>query len=239
MIRTYEILRIVKGNEYPIKVFLEQMGYSNRRLMGTAVDLRQVSDLEVHAVSALGFKSVALEPVVSSDGTYATVVVPDSAQMRLGPWGIRLTGVLNGRKIASAERHVFDLVQWNGQSYIPPLQVDGEGSYMLNMRFIPVDIDMSGDYGQMPGWIGFATFEEHAVSEIDLSGLTPVPNVRGSHHASNEVEGARLVVVASTDSTLSFSFGGIVTDLDFDDYDGYRYYYTDPQAVATLDFVAS
>jgi len=238
MIKTYEILRIVKGNEYPIKVFLEQMGYNNRRLTGTAVDLRQVEDLYVQAVSCLGYKSVSLESTVSPEGNYVTIIIPDSAQMRMGPWGVRMTGVLNGWKIASAERHVFDIVQYNGQTYLPPIVADGEGCYMLNMKFEFVDNPYDGEGGSpsssdYEGYIGFATFNPSDVSTIDLSSLEHKTNVLNTWNITNATYGARLVVVVKEAVDLSFTNSGLNAVLSSTTYNNRKYYYTDPlQAVS-------
>lgn len=226
MEKLQEVLRIVQGNEYPIKIFLEKMGYSGNALRATAIDLRMVDDLAVSAVHHCGF-NVPLEFSVVGSGKYLTVTIPDDKKMRFGAWGIRLTGRYDGLRIASAERHVFDIVKWNGESYVPPLLVDGEGSYLLNMKFVPMGIETGNTDRQIAGRIGFAVFDD--VSQIDVDSLPSVPNVCGDHTVVNSTNGARMVVVVPINTSLSFTFGGIPVDMDYDEDSSYGYYYTDPQ----------
>lgn len=229
-----EVLRIVRGNQYPIRIYLEQMGYGSNRLRSTAVDLRQVDDLEVHAVSHIGFRRVSLETDLAVDGTYVTVTIP--ADLRFGAWGIRLRGVMEGRKITSAERHVFDIVKWNDESYVPPLLIDGAGSYLLNMKFVPMGIDASPDSDtSVSGLIGYATFDVTDgvadLSSIDLSTLTQVSNIRGERTWTNDTYGARFVVVTDYPGTLTFQIAGLPASLSSESYGGRKYYYTDDRLV--------
>ena len=213
--------KIVRGNQYPIKVFVEKMGYDGDKLKGVAVDVRTIENLKVYAVRSGG--CVPLDVEVASGGEYITVTIPACCRMRLGRWGIRLTGKLDGRMIAPAERCVFTLVKWNGKDYVPPKIVDGEGSYYINLKFAPGDSNVTPDSDA--GWTGFATFDE--VSEIDLSNLQQVEDVRTSRTISNDTLGARFVVVTSSDASLAFLFGGLEAELDSSVYNGHKYYYTD------------
>lgn len=219
-----EVFKIVGGNEYPIKVFLEKMGYQGGELVGTLVDLREVGELKIFAVR--GCQRVDLSTKISNDGSYATIVIPRKRCMCFGRWGILLTGTLNGNRIVSAERHVFTLVRWNGQDYVPPTLVDGEGSHLYNLKFAPADSDVS-PLGPVPGWVGFAEFEEGNVSEIDVNDLQQVPNLCVTHILNNTTYGARFVAVTDVDVNLSFTFAGVEANLSADeDNRGRRYYYT-------------
>ena len=237
MEKLQEVLRIVQGNEYPIKIFLEKMGYSGNALRATAIDLRMVDDLAVSAVHHCGF-NVPLEYELASDGSYVTVIIPDDKKMRFGAWGVRLTGEYDGLRIASAERHVFDIVKWNGESYVPPLLVDGEGSYLLNMKFVPMGIDASSDDDTpsgIAGMIGFATFDVTGgvpdLASIDTSALTQLSNIKGERTWTNSTYGARFVVVTDYMGSLSFQIAGLPASLASGTYNGRKYYYTDDRLV--------
>lgn len=226
------LIRIVKGNEYPFKIYVESMGYVNgTTLRGTAVDLRTVDNLKVTAVHMYCRKE--LTPTVASDGSYLTVAIPPDCCMPLGNWGIRITGEINGLKVASAERAVFSLVKWNGQDYVPSTIIDGEGSYVLNMKFSAGDseytpVDPTGDYA---GWIGYAVFDivndEPNYAQINLSALTHLDNIKTTRDWTNSIYGARFVVVTPYTGTLSFTSNGLPMLLKSSTYGGNRYYYTE------------
>ena len=219
-----EVFKIVRGNPYPIKVFVEKMGYDGNKLKAEAVDVRTIEGLKVYAVG--GGRYYQLDAKVASGGEYVTVAIPAKCCMRLGRYGIRLTGELDGRRIVSAERRVFVLVRWNGQDYVPPKIVDGESSYYINLKFAPGDSDVS-PLGPVPGWVGFAEFEEGNVSEIDVNDLQQVPNLCVTHILNNKTYGARFVAVTDVDVNLSFTFAGVEANLRADeDNRGRRYYYT-------------
>ena len=226
------LIRIVKGNEYPFKIYVESMGYVNgTTLRGTAVDLRTVDNLKVTAVHMYCRKE--LTPTVASDGSYLTVAIPPDCCMPLGNWGIRITGEINGLKVASAERAVFSLVKWNGQDYVPPTIIDGEGSYVLNMKFSAGDseytpVDPTGDYA---GWIGYAVFDivdnEPDYSQIDLDDLTYLDNIKITRDWTNSINRARFLVVTPYTGTLLFTSNGFPLELAMATHDGKRYYYTE------------
>lgn len=223
MEKLQEVLRIVQGNEYPIKIFLEKMVYSGNALHATAIDLRMVEDIAVGAVNRCGF-SVPLNAYVSDDGSYVTVLIPDNKKMRIGPWGIRLTGVYDGLRIASAERHVFDIVKWNGESYVPPLLVDGEGSYLLNMKFVPGDADAIPS-SKAAGWIGFAQFAN--ISDLNVeTELQHQSDLLGTYALENTVNGAHFVVACEPSLSLSILFGGLEIEPTVSEGSDYKYYYT-------------
>lgn len=204
------LIRIVKGNEYPFKIYMESMGYVNgTTLRGTAVDLRTVDNLKVTAVHMYCRKE--LTHVVADDGSYLTAVIPPDCCMPLGNWGIRITGEINGLKVASAERAVFSLVKWNGQDYVPPTIMDGEGSYVLNMKFGAGDseytpVDPTGDYA---GWIGFTEFDTIADIDLSDSGLSEVNDVRGNRTLTNSSSSNKFLVVTNEPHTLTITFAGI------------------------------
>lgn len=217
-----EVFKIVRGNPYPINVYVEKMGYEGDKLKAHAVDVRTIEDLKVYAVG--GGRYYQLDAKVASGGEYVTVAIPTNCCIRLGRYGIRLTGKLDGRRIVSAERRVFTLVKWNGRDYVPPKIVDGEGSYYINLKFAPGDSDVTPS-SKVSGWIGFATFND--VSEIDLSSLQQVDDLCMSRTLHNSAKGARFVAVAADTVSLSFVFAGLEALLDSSDYNGHRYYYTD------------
>jgi len=225
-----EVLKIVRGNEYPINVYVEQMSYnSSNHLTASAVDVRDIGNLKVYAVRPGSVIPLAHE--VESEGKYVTVTIPSSCCMKLGQWGIRLVGTLNGRKIVSAERHVFSIVRWNGQDYVPPTLVDGEGSYLVNLKFATVDnpYDEEGG-GNTPtpstsgGYIGFANF--NSIDQLNLSDLTYKPYIVGTYTLENTQRGAHFVVVCSLSSSLNILFGGIEASLTQASDENNKYYYT-------------
>lgn len=218
-----EVFKIVRGNEYPIKVFVEKMGYDvSDQLRATAVDTRDITNLQVFAVRE--GKCEKLDTKLASDGSYVTVTIPAKCCMPYGIWGISLTGTLNGLKINSAEKRVFSLVHWNGKSYVPPKLIDGESSYLINLKFAPGDSDITPG-ASVAGWIGFAVFDN--VSDISLAGLQQVSDLRVTRTLTNETQGARFVAVVEGNTELSFQFAGLDANLDHDNNNGYRYYYTD------------
>lgn len=218
-----EVFKIVRGNQYPIKVFVEKMAYDGDKLKAEAVDVRTIEDLKVYAVG--GGRYHQLDAKVASGGEYVTVTVPASCCMRLGRYGIRLTGSLEGLRIAPAERRVFVLVRWNGKDYVPPKIVDGESSYYINLKFAPGDSDVTPS-AKVSGRLGFAVFND--VSEVDLGSLQHVDDLCVTRTLHNDTTGARFVAVADDAPLLNFVFAGLEALLDTADYNGRRYYYTDP-----------
>ena len=225
------LIRIVKGNEYPFKIYVESMGYMNgTTLRGTAVDLRTVDNLKVTAVHMYCRKE--LTPTVASDGSYLTVAIPPDCCMPLGNWGIRITGEINGLKVASAERAVFSLVKWNGQDYVPPTIIDGEGSYVLNMKFSAGDseytpVDPTGDYA---GWIGFTEIEfdgQGNITSFDWDDLEETTNLKKRWTLSNDSTAKKFLVITNTPQILSISFGGLPINYEvWTDNENRKYFYT-------------
>lgn len=225
-----ELFKIVRGNAFPLKIYVSSMSYnSSGRLVSQTVDLRTVRSLQVYAFSK--GKNVVLPFSVSQDGTYLTATIYNNRNFRNNSWGIKVTGIYNNLNIAATEHRVFKVVACNALSYIPYGVVEGEHSYMYNLKFASGDTEDGGGGGDDPqptgqsGWIGFKTF--NPPEEISTSGLTPVDSVIGTYTWTNNTEGARFVVI-STLANLSFTIGGLPGNLLSFTQGGNTVYYSDP-----------
>ena len=235
--------RIVRGNDYPLKVYLDHMDYNDKgRLQETAINLNTISNLHVYAFK--GDYYMELEATTASDGTYLQIVIPSKNKKRclcLGNWGISLTGSLDGYQIAATEHNVFSIVPCNARSYIPPTIVDGEGSYMYNLRFGSLDAkeDEGGGGGDDPGvddayegWIGFSDFENP--SGIDIDNLTKLNDIRGLRSWTNNHYGYRFVIVTKYSVGLTFEVGGLPASFYEGTYNNMKCYYSDTLQEGTI-----
>lgn len=225
-----ELFKIVRGNTFPLKIYVDKMAYdSTGKLSPQAINLNTVGSLQVYAFSYN--KTVLLPFTISSDGSYLTATIYNNRRFKGGSWGIKVTGTYNNLIIAATEHRVFKIVACNALSYIPYGIVEGESSYMYNLRFSSGDAD-DGDTptpsGQN-GWIGFKSFTPPTT--IDTNGLTAVDNVYGTRTWVNNVNNARFVVVTPV-RNIVFTIGGLPAVLNsFTQGSNIVYYSDELQAV--------
>lgn len=238
-----ELFRIVKGNAYSIKVYVEKVGYdSSGRIQNTAVNLLNISNLSIYAFRRKTW--ILLPSTISSSGKYVTITIPNLRKLSFGKWGICLKGSYNNNSIASTEHNVFSIVPCNAKSYIPYGIVEGEHSYIYNLKFSSGEYSPDDEGGDDPqpsttsGYIGFATFNN--ISEVSLNSLEAVNNLFTSSGFSliNTTEGARLIVVCSKNIQLNITIAGLPAGMNSEIYGNYRYYYTTPQrAIADAPYL--
>lgn len=231
-----ELFKIVRGNSFPLKIYMSSILYdSDGRLSSQTMNLNTVGNLQVSAFSYN--KEVILPYTVSSDGAYLTATISNSKKLKYGSWGIKVTGTYNNLTIAATEHRVFKIVACNALSYIPYGIVEGEHSYMYNLKFASgVAEDGGGDDPQptgQGGWIGFQKFTNP--SEISTSDLTWYDNIFGRKTVTNTEDYAHLVVVTPSQRTLSFTIDNFPAPLEMweDTTNNHKCYYTSQRLTAS------
>lgn len=129
-----EILKIVRGNDFILKVEVKTWHMAGDTPQEEKPDLSRCSALQVNAVSTdcgckramtyamvQGVKNILLVKFGANDFDSDTTL------------GIEVTGHINGRQFRSYEKRILKIVENNGKSNVMPEVYEGECSYQTDL----------------------------------------------------------------------------------------------------------
>ena len=162
-----EELKIVRGNDFYLKVPVRELSYvisasGERVRVEDKINLNDIIALKVTLVSSDGIFRKAVPFAVSHEDKSCLVIKICSNTFFEGWYGIELIGINNGNRIRSYEKKVFKLVDRNGQGEISGSVYHGEASYHIDTMYylatsvIVIDRDgvlakENGDYAKAQG----------------------------------------------------------------------------------------